>query len=78
MENNYKQALALRAMRSRIEDETGQHIHHLRVNAAALLDDVVEALDLEESEAVLVLGMRGYNALNNPIPLDGDKKSPGR
>jgi hypothetical protein len=80
MANRYKQALALRAMRSRIEDETGQHVHELRVNAAALLDDVIRALNLGESEAmrILILGNRAERALDGPIPLDGDKKSPGR
>jgi hypothetical protein len=67
-------------MRLRIERETGQRIDELHVNAAALLDDVIRALNLGEYEAmrILILGNRAERALDGPIPLDGDKKSPGR
>jgi hypothetical protein len=54
-------------MRLRIERETGQRIDELHVNAASVLDDVVQALELRDAEAALVLGKAAYATLNSPI-----------
>jgi hypothetical protein len=52
-------------MRHNIEIGTGEYLDNLTVNAAALLDDVVQALELTEGQAKRVLG-NGYTAVAMP------------
>ena len=47
-------------LRRQIENDTGQSIHHLNLNAAALLDDVCRALGLNDTQIRCILGS-GYD-----------------
>lgn len=49
----------LACLRREIENDTGQPIHHLNLNAAALLDDFCRAIGLEEEQIRYILGS-GY------------------
>jgi len=46
-------------LRRQLEHDTGQSIHHLNLNAAALLDDVCRALGLDDAQICYILG-NGY------------------
>jgi hypothetical protein len=47
------------ALRQQIENDTGQSIHHLNLNAAALLDDFCRAVGLDDAQIRYILGS-GY------------------
>ena len=47
-------------LRRQIEHDTGQSIHHLNLNAAALLDDFCRAVELNDAQIRYILGS-GYD-----------------
>jgi hypothetical protein len=55
-------------MRHNIEIGTGEYLDNLTVNAAALLYDVVQALELTETQTQRILG-QGYSAITEPIEM---------
>jgi len=66
--NQEEITLRLRYMRHQIEIGTGKHLDDLTINAAALLDDVVQALELSDAQAKRILG-QGYSAITKPIEM---------
>lgn len=66
--NQEEITLRLRYMRHTIEIGTGKYIDDLSINAAALLDDIVQALELTDAQAKRVLG-RGHSFLTDPIEM---------
>jgi len=48
--------ISLTMLRQEIENDTGQSLQHLRLDAGALLDDFCQAIGLTEQEIRYVLG----------------------
>ena len=50
------------SLRRQIESDTGQSIHYLNLNAAALLDDFCRAVGLDDTQICSILG-NGYDKI---------------